>query len=104
MAIHRATKRDLTRFLSWLLILLPFDLAVRLVPRPARAENSRLKVLILRPDALGDLVLWLDAAEALRGLYPPDKYEITLLVNQNWQTLAAQLPWFDGVWGMDRRK
>ena len=106
--MSRTTKqvlwRDLTRFLSWLLVLLPFDRAACRVRRPLRAESAKVKVLILRPDALGDLVLWLDAAEALRALYPPDEYEITLLVNQNWQPLAETLPWFDAVWGMDRRR
>ena len=100
----RAVVRDLTRFLSWLFVLMPFDLAVRWVRRPKRKDGERTKVLILRPDALGDLVLWLDAAEALRALHPPDRYEITLLVNQSWQPLAESLPWFDRVWGMDRRR
>lgn len=96
--------RDLTRFLSWLLILLPFDLAARLARRSSGTQGERIRILVLRPDALGDLILWLDSAEALRALYPPDRYEITLLVNQNWQSLAERLPWFDRVWGMDRRR
>ena len=100
----RVTLRDFSRVLSWLFILLPFDLAARLTRRRGPEAGGRIKILILRPDALGDLVLWLDAAQAMRALYPPDRYEITLLVNQSWQALAERMPWFDRVWGLDRRQ
>ena len=102
-ALLYALLRDLSRVLSWVFILLPFDLAAHLTRRHAKKLGERTKVLILRPDALGDLVLWLDAAERLRSLYPPERYEITLVVNHNWKSLAECLPWFDQVWGLERK-
>lgn len=94
------TKRDISRFAWWLVALLPLEEVVRLRPRPERPGQ----ILVLRLDALGDFVLWLDAARALRTLYPAGQYEITLLGNQSWAPLAAQTPYFDHVWGMDRIK
>lgn len=65
--------------------------------------GSTLKqILIIRLDAIGDFVLWLDAAKELRRLYPKEKYTITLLGNSSWSELANRLPYFDDVWPVDR--
>ena len=56
-------------------------------------------VLLLRLDALGDFVLWLDSAKEYRKLYPDRK--ITLLVNASWLELAKALPYWDEVWSLD---
>jgi ADP-heptose:LPS heptosyltransferase len=69
-----------------------------------RAIRDKKKVLLVRLDAIGDFIIWLDAAQALRTLYPPEKYEITLLGNQTWTSLASLLPYFDRVWNLDRLK
>lgn len=60
------------------------------------------RVLIVKLDAIGDFILWLDVAKELRKVYPPDEYEITLLGNQLWTDLAKALPYFDEVLGIDR--
>lgn len=99
--LKKITRRDVTRLLWWLLVLLPADTAAMCV-RPRGGTGSAGKVLILRVDALGDFVVWLDAAQALRALYP--SAEITLVGNRTWQALAEQAPAFDRVWGMDRKK
>jgi len=103
MPIFKITRRDVTRLLAWFFVLLPFEAAARLTRRPKQVPGTRTKILILRPDALGDFIVWLDAARGMRALYPPEKYEITLLANQSWQALAEPMPWFDRVWGMDRK-
>ena len=95
---RKLTRRDVTRLLWWLLVLLPVDTAARCV-RKGRGTG---KILVLRVDALGDFVVWLDAAQALRALYP--SAEITLVGNKTWQALAEQVPVFDRVWGMDRKR
>ncbi|MBI3601372.1 MAG: glycosyltransferase [Candidatus Omnitrophica bacterium] len=59
-------------------------------------------VLLLRLDALGDFILWLDTAKEYRNLYPGRK--ITLIVNEAWLELAELLPYWDEVWGLDIRK
>lgn len=56
-------------------------------------------VAIVRLDAIGDFVLWLDAAKEFRQLYPGKR--ITLLANSIWAELAARLPYWDEVWPVD---
>jgi ADP-heptose:LPS heptosyltransferase len=52
-------------------------------------------VLIVRLDAIGDFVLWLDSAESFRKLYPSDKFNLVLLGNALWKDLAVTVPFFD---------
>ena len=59
-------------------------------------------ILVIRLDAIGDFILWLDAAKEFRNIYPTHK--ITLLGNQAWADLAKELPYWDEVWGLDRRR
>lgn len=62
------------------------------------------KILIVRLDAIGDFILWFDAAQGLRSLYPKNRYQITLLGNNIWTNLAADFDLFDDIWSLDRRK
>jgi ADP-heptose:LPS heptosyltransferase len=62
------------------------------------------KILFVRLDAIGDFILWVDAASSLRQLYPRDKFHLTLLGNILWTTLAQDLDIFDEVWSLDRRQ
>jgi len=59
-------------------------------------------VLLLRLDALGDFILWLDSAKEYRKIYPERK--ITLMVNASWVELAKSLPYWDDVWPVDTWK
>ena len=54
-------------------------------------------VLIVRQDAIGDFILWLNTAKEYRKLYPPNKYEIILIGNASWTGLADNLPYWDQV-------
>lgn len=56
-------------------------------------------VLLIRLDLIGDFVLWLDAAQAYRRLYPHQK--ITLAVNNACLDFAKGLPHWDEVLGVD---
>ena len=69
-----------------------------------RPQGQKKKILVIRLDAIGDFILWLDAARGLRTLYPAENYEITLLGNQIWTSLAMELPHFDRVWPLNRKK
>lgn len=71
------------------------------VPRPLRPKKQ---VLLVRLDAIGDFVLWLDAVKEIRRLYPPQTCEITLLGNASWTPLARELSLFDRVWSLERRR
>jgi len=96
--LKKITRRDVTRLFWWLVVLLPADAAAMCV----RARREKGKILVLRVDALGDFVVWLDAARGTRALHP--SAEITLLCNRTWQSLAEQAPYFDRTWAMDRKK
>ncbi|MBI9084499.1 MAG: glycosyltransferase family 9 protein [Desulfobacterales bacterium] len=56
---------------------------------------------VIRMDAIGDFILWLDTAKELQQLYPETK--ITLIANQIWADLAALLPYWDKVVAIDRK-
>jgi ADP-heptose:LPS heptosyltransferase len=66
------------------------------------SSNNQLKlILIIRQDAIGDFVMWLDTAKEYRKLYPPDKYKIVLAGNKIWCDLAEELPYWDKVIPVD---
>ncbi len=71
--------------------------------RGHRDKDLRQKVLIIRLDAIGDFVLWLDSARALRKLYPGEKFELTLLGNFLWTSVAEDIEAFDAVWPLNRK-
>ena len=52
-------------------------------------------ILVVRFDATGDFVIWLDAAKAIREYFPD--HEITLVGNRLWTGMAKTLPYFDKV-------
>lgn len=66
------------------------------------SQQAKNKVLIIRLDAIGDFILWLDSARHFRKIYPDKK--IILLGNQAWTDLAKKFPYWDEVWELNRRK
>ena len=61
--------------------------------------KKREGVLLIRLDLIGDFILWLDAAQAFRLIYPNQK--ITLIVNGACAELAESLPHWDEVISVD---
>ena len=68
---------------------------------PSPKHESLELVLLIRQDAIGDFVMWLDTAKEYRQLYPPDKYKIILVGNKIWSGLARALPYWDEVIEVD---
>ena len=66
------------------------------------SKSTENKILILRLDAIGDFILWLDSARYFRKIYPDKK--IILLGNKVWTELAKKFPYWDEVWDLDRHK
>ncbi len=61
-------------------------------------QGNRLKmVLLIRQDAIGDFILWLDTAKEYRKYFPPENYKIILVGNELWFDLAKELPFWDEV-------
>lgn len=56
-------------------------------------------LLLVRLDAIGDFIIWLDSAKEFRRLYPDRK--ITFCANSAWFDLAKRLPHWDEVWPID---
>jgi len=74
----------------------------KLVPRRASETAVSNTVAIVNFAAIGDLFLWLGCAKALREHYTDAK--IVLLGNHLWQGIAAALPYFDEVIGIEVRR
>ena len=77
-----------------------FDsLALWKVPSPQLNELEL--VFLIRQDAIGDFVMWLDTAKEYRNIFPPDKYKIVLAGNKIWCDLAEELPYWDEILMVD---
>ena len=50
-------------------------------------------ILVIRIDAIGDCIIWLDQAKVYRKTYP--SHRLVLLHNKVWADIAERLPWFD---------
>jgi ADP-heptose:LPS heptosyltransferase len=98
---------------KWILHSLAFTLSllheldgitIRILPYSvSKYEGSKRQLLIIRLDAIGDFVLFLDTFKEYRKLYPATEWEITLLANCAWSDLAKNLPYADRYWFIDRK-
>ena len=68
----------------------------RFFARPPREDGP---VLVLRPDGIGDFVIWCDTARVLRELYAPRK--IVLAAGHVFADLAVSTGYFDQVVPVD---
>jgi ADP-heptose:LPS heptosyltransferase len=83
-------RRRLRRIGDWL---------IAHIPQKKQYSNA---VLIIRLDAIGDFILWLDSAKEIRKLYPEKK--IVLCANAAWAGLAERLTYWDGVIAVERNR
>ena len=83
------------RRLCWFIILYSIDFLWKIILE----KNDGNDLLLVRLDAIGDFVLWLDAAKEFRQLYPDKK--IVLCANSIWSDLACGLTYWDEVWPID---
>jgi ADP-heptose:LPS heptosyltransferase len=79
-----------------------FYAADALVKTFDRSTTSAPQLLLVRLDAIGDFVIWLDAAKAFRSLYPSE--HIVLCVNSAVYELAKALPHWDEVVEVDVKR
>ena len=56
-------------------------------------------IVLIRLDAIGDFIVWLDTAKEFRGIYPTER--IVLIANSAWASLAKTLPYWDEVLSLD---
>jgi len=65
-------------------------------------KKQKKGLLLIRLDAIGDFIIWLDSAKEYRALYPEEK--ITLISNNIWSSFAKEFHYWDEVIGLDREK
>ena len=82
-------------FIKSLLFYLFDSLALLKAPSPQLNELEL--VLLIRQDAIGDFILWLDTAKEYRKFFQPKEYKIILIGNELWFDLAKELPFWDEV-------
>ena len=78
------------------LIFILFD-SIALWVTKDHKRNQMKMVLLIRQDAIGDFILWLDTAKEYRKYFPPENYKIVLIGNALWCDLAKELPFWDEV-------
>lgn len=86
--------RFISNFFQTIVNLL-IDSFIIITSSPKYNSPNKKAVLIIRLDAIGDFILWLDSANALKKLFPSEKYKLVLLGNTVWKDLAVQLNIFD---------
>ena len=91
----RSRLRPARLYVEWQFVRMCDALLLFFLPLPV-SKNS---VLVIKLDAIGDLIVWLDVAKELRGLYPSRR--ITLYVNDICVELANKLPYWDEVIGVN---
>ena len=92
-------------FLIFVKVLLFFLFDSLALSNVRSSSINQLKlILIIRQDAIGDFVMWLDTAKEYRKLYPPEKYELILIGNALWCGLAKELSYWDRVIPVDVKK
>ena len=95
--LYRARRGNAARAKELLQALIygSIDSLVSHLPR----SNVTSGVLVVRLDNIGDFILWLRSAVALRAQYPGQR--IVLAANRSWAALARQLPYWDEVIAID---
>lgn len=66
-----------------------------------RSAVPQHRVLIIRPDSIGDFVLWSNAGRELYAHYRQEGYSVVLLGNAVWAEWASGLGLADEVWALD---
>ena len=84
------------RFKAWFLL----DGLLAITKTATDADH----VLVVRLDAIGDFVLWIDAAEAIVKYYEAGGKRVSLLANAVWSDWANDLNIFDRVIPVERTR
>jgi len=105
----RQILRDITKWI----ILAPAGVCLKKKePEPLISEfiNKKRHMVILRPDGIGDFVVFAREFHRYRNLYPTVEWKITLVGNKIWQPLAEDWnssvdnKWFDEFFSIDRKE
>ena len=70
--------------------------------RGTNTQLSKLDVLLIKHDAIGDFLLWLHAFSNIKKKFNSEEYAITLVVHPSCANLARELNLFDVIIEVDR--
>jgi ADP-heptose:LPS heptosyltransferase len=56
-------------------------------------------IVLIRLDAIGDFIIWLDSAKEFRRIYPTER--IVLVANSAWASIAESFPYWDEILPID---
>ena len=101
LSLLRSVRRMLPRFGGFLLCYIDLQRVQRVTPKALRDEKE---IAVLRLDNIGDFILGLDAARAIRARYPKGEYRITLLTDHVWAALAEASGLCDAVIPVERKR
>ena len=76
----------------------------KLASLPVRKSSVMNRVLVVRLDAIGDFVMWLDAAKSMANYYQSTGCAVLLVANSAWANWARTFGIFDTVIGLDVQK
>ncbi len=79
--------------------------SLRKIPGARRNNHPPLsptRIGVIRLDNIGDFILWLNGARAIRKRYPAPAYRLTLIAPVAWSTFAFASGLFDDVFEIDR--
>lgn len=65
-------------------------------------STNRKGLALVRIDAIGDFILWLDSAKEFRRIYPDRR--ITLICNEKWAELAKFFNYWDNIIPVNRKR
>ncbi len=80
------------------------DIVLFLFIKRKEPHNINKNVLLIRPDAIGDFIVWSASAKAYREIYPSNLFNIVLLGNGACKDLAMKMGIFDLFLPFDRKK
>ncbi len=90
-SLFRRSGPVLARLAGLYIATLPF----RMLPRRVN------KIAVVRLDNIGDFILWLDGARAIRARYPRPDYHVALIASSKWSEFAELSGLFDEVIAVD---
>lgn len=67
------------------------------------SDSGKKNILVIRLDAIGDAMLWLNAAQHLRSLYSEKTYNIVLVCNRTCYDIYHATGYFDHIINLDRQ-
>lgn len=88
----------------WRIALLTTDSLTVAFPRRVEKSHGNKRLFVVRMDALGDLILSLDALRGIREFFPDREWTLTLAVDALWADILEGNEYVDRILPVDRSR